>query len=56
MPELLWLRCLDATGRGSDVLLELREDAEDKPENWKRILWWGDHGRGDHDDFSGEGD
>ena len=32
-PELLWLRCLDAIGKGSEVLLELRDDADDKPEN-----------------------
>jgi len=32
--ELLWLLCLDATGRGSEVLLEFRDDAEDNPENW----------------------
>ena len=33
VPELLWLLCLDATGRGSEVLLEFRDDADDNPEN-----------------------
>ena len=48
---MLWLRCLDATGRGSDVLLEFRDEAEDNPENWKRHVGGaGGGGGGDYED------